>query len=267
MNRLDGVRALARRAGLRRSRIAAARMCCERSLLATLGTRSTSAHGRILCYHSVGTPDWGVNDVSPLRFRRQVESALKAGHKFVAAADIARGTSGPGDLALTFDDGLESVATNAVPLLNDYRIPFTLFVVTGWADGEHSWGDVILDWHGIEQLAKAGANIASHSHSHPNFSQIEDEVARYELAESRRLIEQRIGITATEFAIPLGQSSDWTPTAGAAAAECGYEMVYAQSVNRRPQRTVPRTFISRFDGDYLFAAALSGAFDGWEESF
>jgi peptidoglycan/xylan/chitin deacetylase (PgdA/CDA1 family) len=266
MNRLNRMRALARRAGLRRSQIAAARMCCERALLVPFGIRSTCAHGRILCYHSVGTPVWGVNDVSPLRFRRQVESALKAGHQFVPAADIARGVSGPGDLALTFDDGLESVATNAAPLLIDYRIPFTLFVVTDWADGKHSWGDVMLDWRGIEQLAMAGGNIASHSVTHPNFGRLCTDDMRRELAESRRIIERRIGVKTIEFAIPLGQSANWARTAGTAAADSGYELIYAQSVNRRPHGTVPRTFITRFDGDSLFGAALSGAFDDWEES-
>jgi hypothetical protein len=36
-------------------------------------------------------------------------------------------------------------------------------------------------------------------------------------------------------------------------------------MERRPPGTVPRTFITRFDNDRLFRAALGGAFDRWEE--
>jgi peptidoglycan/xylan/chitin deacetylase (PgdA/CDA1 family) len=154
---------------------------------------------------------------------------------------------------------------NAAPLLNAYKIPFTLFVVTNWAEGKHVWNDIMLDWRGIEQLATAGATVASHSMSHPNFGKLGGDDARYELAESRRLIEHRIGIKTAEFAIPLGQSANWTPAAAIAASELGYEIIYAQSVDRRPPGTVPRTFITGCDGCFIFRAAISGAFDAWEE--
>ena len=79
----------ARRAGLRRAQLAALRMRCERTLLAGLGRNRARTRGRILCYHSVGTPQWGVNDVSPTQFRRHLELALAAGYRFVRAEEIA----------------------------------------------------------------------------------------------------------------------------------------------------------------------------------
>src|SRR4051794_31406587 len=109
-------------------------MCCERNVLATFGAafgrgdpRNT---GRILCYHSIGQPLWGVNDVSPKQFRRHLELALKAGWRFVPAAEIVRTGGGPKDLAITFDDGLKSVLTNAAPILAEYDVPWSLFVVS-----------------------------------------------------------------------------------------------------------------------------------------
>ncbi len=51
----------------------------------------------------------------------------------------------------------------------------------------------------------------------------------------------------------------------AAARAAGYTAVFAQSEERRPPGTVPRTFITRFDGDRIFRGALGGAFDRWEE--
>jgi peptidoglycan/xylan/chitin deacetylase (PgdA/CDA1 family) len=259
------------RLGVRRSTSAAARMYVERHALA-LGLhlrRPPLRHGgRILCYHAVGTPAWGVNDVSPGVLRCQIESALALGFRFVRADDIHRTGGTPRDLAMTFDDGLASVARNAAPVLQEFKIPWTIFVVTDWADGRHAFGpNVFLSWRQIEALASRGATIGSHSVTHPNFRRISPAHAEDELARSRRTIVERIGITTTQFAIPFGQSHDWSPQAQSAARAAGYTAVYAQSERRRPPGTIARTFITRFDNDRLFRAALSGAFDAWEEWF
>jgi peptidoglycan/xylan/chitin deacetylase (PgdA/CDA1 family) len=222
--------------------------------------------GRVLCYHSTGTPSWGVNDVSPSDFRRHIELSLELGYRFVPAEVIAGGRGEPSDLAITFDDGLTSVAVHAAPILRDYAIPWTLFVVSAWADGTHTFGaDVVLGWREIVALARQGVTIASHSVTHPNFRGLSAAEAEYELFESRRVIEARTGIATRAFAIPFGQSTDWTTLAATAARRAGYEAVYAQSEQRRPRGTIPRTFITRFDHDRIFRAALRGAFDMWEE--
>ncbi|HLZ70662.1 MAG TPA: polysaccharide deacetylase family protein [Dehalococcoidia bacterium] len=257
---------LTRRTGLRRHHVAAARMCCERALLAAVPRSRTAASGRILCYHSVGTPAWGVNDVSPRRFAQHLHWLLDAGCRIVPAEAIARGQAGPRDVALTFDDNLASVERNAAPLLASVRVPWTLFVVTDWAEGRHDFErGTFLDWAAIERLAGQGAAIGSHSVTHPNFGRLDEHRTVVELEQSRQVIEQRLGIVPQSFAIPLGQSDNWNATAQATAEAAGYELVYAQAGETRPAGTVARTFITRFDGKRLFNAALRGAFDTWEE--
>lgn len=260
------LKAFARRAGIRRRGVAALRMRCERSVLAATSRRRPTASGRILCYHSVGTPAWGVNDVTPARFRAHIELAIRLGYRFVRAATIAEGRASDRDLAITFDDGLLSVATNAAPILADLGIPWSLFIVTDWADGRHAFGDgVVMSWSEVERLAALGVEIGSHSASHPDFKLLQLHEASHELVESRRAIEARTGIVPKAFAIPLGQSKNWSSVAGAAAADAGYERIYAQSVTNRPPGTVARTFITRGDDGRVFRAALEGAFDTWEE--
>jgi peptidoglycan/xylan/chitin deacetylase (PgdA/CDA1 family) len=261
-----GIKFGIRRAGLRRSRIAAIRICCERNLLSTLARPSAQQVSRILCYHSVGTPEWSINDVTPACFRRHLQIALQAGYRFVPAERIASGSGGPQELAITFDDGLASVAANAAPILAEFGIPWTMFVVSDWAEGRHPWGDgIMLGWDGIEQLAASGVTIASHSVSHANFGRLERDAAFYELATSRRVIEERLGIQTREFAIPMGQSKDWNAEAATAARRAGYELVYAQAVDKRAPGTIARTFITRFDDERVFKAALAGRFDRWQE--
>jgi peptidoglycan/xylan/chitin deacetylase (PgdA/CDA1 family) len=243
-------------------------MCVERNVLAVISAmRPPPARevGRILCYHSTGTPEWGVNDVAPAQLRRHIEAALTMGYRFRAADEIRCTGGSPRDLAITFDDGLSSVAA-AAPILREFGIPWTIFIVSAWADGVHTFGDgLLLGWREIESLAAEGATIGSHSMTHRNFRYLSAQELEDELFESRRTIAARTGITPDTFAIPFGQRRDWSPQAALAARAAGYEAVYAQSELRRPAGTLGRTFMTRFDDEWIFRAALKGAFDRWEE--
>ncbi|HEY6202670.1 MAG TPA: polysaccharide deacetylase family protein [Candidatus Limnocylindria bacterium] len=263
---LAALKPLARRVGLRRATAASIRLRWERSTLAVFSSPSARSSGRVLCYHSIGTPAWGVNDLSPGRFRRQLEAALAAGYRFVPADRIARGEGLAQELAVTFDDGLSSVATNAAPILAELHIPWTLFVVSDWADGRHSFGqDVMLGWRDIDRLQSSGVAIGSHSVSHADFGRLSADRSLRELSDSRDTLERNLGVAPTSFAIPLGGPRNWTAAAARAARETGYELIYAQAEDRRPAGTSGRTFITRDDGDRVFRAALSGAFDRWHE--
>ena len=263
---IQTLKKVARRVGVTRVRVASLRMCGERNTIARMPQRSRSHGGRILCYHSIGTPEWGVNDVSPARFAHHVELALDEGFQFVPAERIARGEGLPRELAITFDDGLASVK-NAAPVLTSYRIPFTLFVVSQWADGENTQfpRELFLSWHDIDAMCARGGSIGSHSVTHPNFGRLSPEAAAAELSVSRETIASRLGTAPDSFAIPFGQSHDWTMATAAQACAAGYTTVYAQSETRRPEGTVPRTFITRWDTPPVFRAALAGKFDAWEE--
>jgi peptidoglycan/xylan/chitin deacetylase (PgdA/CDA1 family) len=259
---------LVRRTGLRRAHVATARLCCERNLLALAGRRNPRDYGRILCYHSIGQPQWGVNDVTPAQLRRHIEHALEGGLRFVPAADLARTGGKKNDIAITFDDGMRSVLDNALPILSEYKVPWTAFIVSDWAEGTGIWGpEVVLGWREVEKLMEGGAEIGSHSVTHPDFTSLEQSRITDELGTSKRVIEERLGIKADTFAIPYGQSMNWPAMAAKAAADTGYEIVYAQAEETRAPGTIARTFVTRFDGDRVFKALLAGAYDRWEEWF
>ena len=222
--------------------------------------------GRILCYHSVGQESWGVNDVSPARFRRHIELALENGYRFVPASGIVTSGGEAKELAITFDDGLKSVMTAAAPILKEYGIPWTVFVVSDWCDQTGAWDrDVILDWRDVEKIATAGAEIGSHSVTHPDFRKLSLEQVRDELGRSRSVIQDRVGIVANTFAIPFGQSGNWTAMAAAEARAAGYTTIFAQAEETRPADTIARTFVTKYDDARIFKALLGGAFDRWEE--
>lgn len=254
-----------RATGLRRRHLAAARIRAQRRFLSRFASRSRPDRARILCYHAVGTPSWGVNDLTPYAFRQQLELALAEGYRFVTVKEAVR-EAAPRTLSVTFDDGVTSVATNAAPILAELGIPFTIFVVSDWADGRHAFGKgVILGWEELRCLADSGVAIGSHSVSHPNFAQLSTDNATFELRSSRDRIATKLGVSPDEFAIPFGRSSDWTAEASTLAGSIGYTNIFAQAENTRPTGTIPRTFVTRWDDRAIFRAALDGAFDNWEE--
>lgn len=263
---MNALKSIVRNVGLHRRHIAAMRMYAERSLLAMMQRPVAKAQGRILAYHAVGEPAWGVNDVSPARFRRHLDLALAAGHTFVPAEEIARTGGRSGQLAITFDDGAASVATHAAPILKERNIPWTLFIVSSWADGK-GWSDSgqLLHWTELDRLVVSGATLGSHSVSHRNFRSLSGDEAAYELYESRRMIESRLGIAVRMFAIPFGRACDWTMAADRHAREAGYDFIYAYCEDLRFPSTVPRTPVTRFDGDRTFRTVLAGGFDRWQE--
>jgi peptidoglycan/xylan/chitin deacetylase (PgdA/CDA1 family) len=250
-----------------RARFASVRVGCERYALAAAAAvrkQRPEDRSRILCYHATGTPSWGVNDVAPKRFARQIEWARREGWTFADARAIAAGNGHARALAVTFDDGLASVQQVA-PLLADQGIPWTLFVVTDWMDRGQRGDERFLSWDEVGDLAESGVTIASHSVSHPNFPLVETDRAVEELGRSRELLSARLGVATDEFAIPLGQSANWNERLQREAIALGYEHVYAQAETTRTVGTVPRTFVTKWDSAWIFGSALHGTFDGWEE--
>lgn len=256
---------VARSVGLNRRRAAAARMMLERHALATVKRNPGRTKGRILCYHSIDDASHGVNGVTSSQFKWQIETALGLGYRFVPAADIARTGGAQKDLAITFDDGRLSV-DRAAAILSEYQIPWTLFVVTDWSDHSVPWArSEILTWRDIARLMRAGVEIGSHSRTHPDFARISESDAFAELASSRRAFERNLGVAPVSFAIPYGQSMNWTATAHKAAHDVGYELIYAQAEDTRHPGTIPRTFVTTFDTGRTFRAMLIGSYDNWEE--
>lgn len=246
------------------------RLCAERWALAAwqraASSPSPARRGRILAYHSIGTPEYGINDLRPRDFERHLQIAVDDGWSFTTPAEVIAEPYKP-QLALTFDDGLASVLADALPVLRHHDIPATAFVVTGWADGQipDDLRRIVLDWRGVSALQEGGMTVASHSVTHSDFGRLEPGDTRRELEVSRDRLRRVLGVETSEFAIPNGQSRNWTSAAGLAAGEAGYTTVYAQCVNTRPAGTIARTFITRIDRPTLFRAALAGAFDNWEE--
>lgn len=62
-----------------------------------------------------------------------------------AAAGLAEGRLPRRACCITFDDGYADNLTNALPILERYRLPATVFVATGYLDGGRMFNDSVVD--------------------------------------------------------------------------------------------------------------------------
>lgn len=104
---------------------------------------------------------------------------------------------------LTFDDGWENQYTYAFPLLKKYQDIATFFIFTNSINYRH-----FLTWQEIEEMHKSGMEMGSHTKSHPYLSKLSHNMLREEIFESKKILENHLGIRITAFASPFGYSND-----------------------------------------------------------
>ena len=96
-------------------------------------------------------------------------------------------------VALTFDDGIRTVLTEALPILRSHSAEAHLFLTTGFVGmSEPRPGQArstpafeTLRWAEIEALKGMGMHIEAHTASHPDLRQLSDAAVRAECESSR----------------------------------------------------------------------------------
>jgi peptidoglycan/xylan/chitin deacetylase (PgdA/CDA1 family) len=76
-------------------------------------------------------------------------------------------------------------------------------------------------------MRDAGMDIGAHSHTHPVLSRLPAEEQYWELAESRRILEQRLGCDVHSCAYPVGGRDAFDETTIRAAEDAGYRVAFS----------------------------------------
>ncbi|HZH97447.1 MAG TPA: polysaccharide deacetylase family protein [Fimbriimonadaceae bacterium] len=136
-------------------------------------------------------------------FARQVEEALQHGKPLPKKA-----------VALTFDDGYKDNFSNAFPILKRYGAKATIFIVTNNLRRPGR-----LTWPELHEMSGEGVGYGSHTVSHPDLTTLSSEDLRYELRESKRILEEGLSSSITSVAYPAGQ---YNGVVAYEAREAGY---------------------------------------------
>lgn len=128
----------------------------------------SSSAATILQYHHISDKTPAATSISPALFRRHLLHLEQAGYAIlplhVMIADLKAGRTLPDkSVAITFDDGYDSVYREAFPLLKEKGWPFTVFVNTQPLERGAAG---FVTWDQLNEMADHGATIANHSHTH-----------------------------------------------------------------------------------------------------
>ncbi|QCF27860.1 polysaccharide deacetylase family protein [Hydrocarboniclastica marina] len=172
----------------------------------------------ILQYHHISDETPAATSTSPELFRQQLERINELGLKVV---NLEKGTTealvppeiSPQQVALTFDDAYESVYTTAWPILEQARLPFTVFVNTDAIERKSAG---YMSWEQLRELAESElVTIGNHTSDHRHLVAVPGESrdqlnARVDsaLSNADNTLKRRLGLSPRLFAYPYGEYSE-----------------------------------------------------------
>jgi peptidoglycan/xylan/chitin deacetylase (PgdA/CDA1 family) len=173
-------------------------------------------------------------------------------------------------VAVTFDDGLESVLENALPELQQRGIPATVFVVTGTLGDYARWKDMgagdaagqrAMSLEQLRELPEDLITIGSHSVNHSFLPEIGKEELRRELVSSRETLEQLLQRKVTLFSCPYG---GFNATVERSCREAGYERMFTAlpvfAFSQPNEFMTGRVRVTASDWPIEFRLKLAGAY-------
>ncbi len=209
----------------------------------------------ILVYHTISSPPTplpGDIDISPDRFEQQLHW-LSRHRNVVKLERTLLAPKQPRTTAITFDDGFRDNLTVALPLLEKFQFPMTLFVVADYVGRKNYLTRDEL----LELSSHPLITIASHGFSHRHFNLLTADRARFELIESRLFLSTITRKEVTLLAWPFGECNR---SLEKLAEDCGYYAAWSvwKGTNGRFSRW--RVPLGRNDNLLRFMAKANGVY-------
>ena len=214
----------------------------------------------VLTFHKVDPAfEWGATRLSPERFRRILFHLKDHGFTGATLAKVLDSNSASSrSLALTFDDGYQSLWTFARPVMLKAGFTGTIFVITDFIGRLNTWDVNLggrlfrhLDWNQIRDFVRNGFEIGSHTASHPDLTALTDRRLKDELTRSKAVLEDKTGKPVRFLSFPFGRHNRRVVEA---SRETGYER--GMAFWRRPQSD-PDGFVAETRAVYSFDPVAS----------
>src|SRR4051794_21308857 len=225
-----------------------------------------------LAYHAVSQTWPFAFAISLERLEAQLRFLLRHGYTGATLSE-ARRTPSRKTLVVTFDDAYRSMFDRAFPLLTRLELRGTVFIPTNhveagtpldwprvdaWLGTEHEHELLPMSWEQLGELAEAGWEIGSHGCSHVRLTSLEDTALARELADSRRICEERLRRACRSFAYPYGVHDEGV-VAGTRAAGYGLACTVPHCMAADDPLRWPRIGIRRDESEWRFRAKVSPA--------
>ena len=166
----------------------------------------------------------------PKRFEKHMHFLSRGSYNVVSFSEICRYMRGQQELlersiAVTLDDGFGDNYESAWPILKTYGIPATIFLTAGMIGKTNEWmakdqetQKQMLRWDQVRAMAETGISFGAHTVTHPVIPELPAQEAAFEIEQSKRIIEEKLGVSSPYFAYPYGlfeqQTCDLVKNAG-----------------------------------------------------
>lgn len=216
----------------------------------------------VLMYHSISDRQDFFSVVSPEAFNKQMAYLAAKKREVISFVELVRRLraheSLGGSIVLTFDDGYRDNYTTVFPLLKQYNFPATIFVTTGLiGDPGYCSPEELREMHDSGLVA-----VEPHTLSHPKLAALSRADADHEIRESRRVLQDMLGVTPTLFAYPYGNFSEETVGLVREMGFVGAVAVREGTVNSATDLfRLPRNSIDRSTTFEQFRGKVSRAID------
>jgi peptidoglycan/xylan/chitin deacetylase (PgdA/CDA1 family) len=228
----------------------------------------------VLMYHDVdarpGVGAFAPYVVSPSLFAEHLAAIKEAGYETAPVSSLAEpehpARRGEKVAYLTFDDAYATFHDFVVPRLTQTGMSATVFVPTRYVGRSAGWmsstdgGRRLATWGDLREVIKAGSEVGAHGHSHVALDLLRSEAIRAELTQSRRFLQEELGVAVTSMAYPFGYN---TAVVRREARRAGYTVACAVADDRQPLSgdllAVRRILVRSTMSAEELVAALAGA--------
>lgn len=237
----------------------------------------------VLMYHSISENRSGnvhpyyEQHTTPDMFEKQMRFLYENNYKVISLEDIYNVAHENPDVnskyvVITFDDGYKDVFHSAFPVMKKYDFTATVFLAVDYVGKTLNDKDC-LNWSEIERLGAQGIRFGSHTLSHAQLIELDDNQLRWELEESKRILENRLGKPVYAFAYPYAfpeQNKAFTGRLQTLLTDLGYRAcvttIIGNTVPEKQDFFLRRLPVNRFDDLVFFEHKLAGHYD-WIHPF
>ena len=185
--------------------------------------------------------------------RAQLEYLTENGYDPIFFSDLSHLSDYDKPVILTLDDGYDDNYTELFPLLQEYDVKATVFVITGFLGTEH-----YMTADQAREMSESGlVDIQSHTVHHPELEELDYDAQKDEISQSRLEVARVTGRIPYVLAYPSGSRNDDTLSIMPDYYALGVDMNGGTWVTGESWYKVDRIYISRMDTLDDFAAKLS----------
>ncbi len=120
-----------------------------------------------------------------------------------------------------------------------------------------------VSWPMLMEMSANGVEVGSHTVSHPILAQTSDQQLVWELNESKRVIEEKLGSPITSIAYPNGLHNDFDDRVIHGVKEAGYELAFSFVGGVNKSRSLDRYRIKRLPIESIDTLALFSTNLAW----